>query len=349
MAAVATRRGRKGHARIAPSNRAMAEVLFKGGWFCDRLAVSGVVADNLTVAGPGWVEVLQESGLQLDFVEPEGRRGRNQGLIGTWQRQAWANGGKGEPGRVFMRCTEVGYGPEGTASVYAELNPVAAPVDVLAGVGRLFTLVGADVDSLTVHRFDATLDVFGAADEFVIDDRTRKWKCYGAGTRETQVVGDGGPLRGMLYDKSTQLREKQGVELGHDVTRFEFCVRPGATVDADDVYGKRLRVPEDRRLGGLCDWPFPAPRTKLRRVDPLGCSDWGMRGWLLAARCMGVRAALASMRDCTSPAVVRDFVECLPLVNVEGLWSSSWSSSVRLLVAALKGDVYGACSERRAA
>jgi hypothetical protein len=322
----------------------MAEVKFKSGWFCDRLAIACHLPDNAAVAGNRLVDVIAaKSALAIDYVEP-GKRGRNRGLVGSWERRLFLNGPKGTPGRITVRCVEVGNGPESSGLVEFEWNPMAAAVDATVSIGEVLREFGCDVSAASVRRCDATLDLQGRADAYVVDDRLRKWNVYGAEHRETQIVGADGPLRVELYDKSTQMREVFGRELSDDVTRLELRVRPPATVMGLDVAsGQRVRVPEDRSLASLAAWPYPAPRTSLRRVDPEGVSDLTMRGWIETAAIIGPRACLAKLKRLAGKAFMRDFVESMPRVNVESLWPSSWPSAAGLLVAALCGDcVYGA-------
>jgi hypothetical protein len=327
----------------------MADVKFIGGWFCDRLAISfplppGDATDPAAIPDA----IAANPFLSVDYA-PGGRRGRNQGLTGTWQREFHLNGPKGSPGRMFLRHTEVGAGPERSESVYLEFNPAVATIDQLHGVGLLVDALGGELRAAVVHRFDATRDLLGRCDEFVLDDRLRKWATVGAEHRETQTVGAGGPMKAMIYDKRKQMREVHGVELACETTRLELVVRPAKTVDGRSMDGGRVRVPEDRSLGSLGDWPFPAPRTALRRCDAEACDDLQFWGLMLAAQVMGVRSVIALAKRRLSPSRLRDLVECFPVVDVSADWSSTWSSSISLLLLCLQGQAWGVAEERRAA
>lgn len=336
---------------IAPSNRAMAGVKFVGGWFVDRIAFAVPLPPGDGSRADGVMSVMNASpDVTVDYVEV-GRKGRNQGLQGTWQSQWHLNRAKGEPGRIFVRHTEVGAGAESSMSMYLEFNPSHVTADELGGLGRvLVDGLGASIDGAIVHRFDATRDLLGRCDQFVIDDRLRKWMAIGTGHRETMKVGKGGPLEVQLYDKRKQMLEVHGVDLVHELTRLEIAVRPSKSVYGD-VAGVRCVIPEDRSFASLPSWPFPyrGGKGSIRHCDPMACEDVQFFGLLLAAQCMGVRPVVSLAKRRMSAARVRNLVECMPVVDVESDWAATWGESASMLLSALKGEAWSACSERRAA
>jgi hypothetical protein len=262
-------------------------------------------------------------------------------LQAAWVEEMWLNGPKGSAGRVFLRLTAVGASDvEGRASCYVEFNPAAMTAEALAGVGVVVAESGGVLDLATVHRFDATRDFEGRSDGFVLDDRSRRATVHLGGHRETHVVGAGGPLRAMLYDKRKE-QEFRGISCSGERTRLEFQVRPSAFVDGD-CEGQRVRIPQDRTFGGLGAWPFPAKTTKLRRVDPASAGDDVLlRVALVAVQCAGVRAVQRSLRDEGMQRWQRSLLDWLPVVDVERDWPVQWPAAISLLRAALRGEAWG--------
>ena len=318
---------------------------------------ASIVCDKLRLGA--WILGLEPENLREcvwgcanGYVVKGRRRGHIQPRVGKAFTEA-----RGVEGMVYFELRDDGLSM--SRRLVVEFNPVKLDEGQWRALGLSLRALGVDLGKMWVDRTDGAIDYHAARRVLLLDDRQRLADHFGCGPNgpETERTGfrRGSRLKFQLYDKTAERRAK-GVDTVADVTRFEVQVhKPTEHIAASPLIGGPAEaVDEAWRLDRLHLMPWQGGAVTVRCVPfhwlALADPDW--RGFLFAARGLGMRYAIRQFREMgwAHRGVQRLVDCCVPVVMPapDDVWRAGWGQAASEAVGKLVDAVAWAEAESRA-